>query len=223
MSDTTYSSLQVLQQAIVSCRLCPRLVAWRESVPAKPANKDAPHWRRPVPGFGDPSAHLFITGLAPSAQGGNRTGRIFTGDKSADFLFSVLYKAGFANQPRSVAKDDGLCLKGCYLTACVKCVPPQNKPTHQECVSCSQYWKAELSLLPHVSSILVLGKFAFDAVISYAKEKKAYIGGRPSFSHGAIYKMIGFPTIYASYHPSPQNTNTGRLTEKMLLDILMLT
>ena len=215
----TYKTLSALNQAVIGCTLCKRLVAYRESVLPKPQFAHQSYWKKPVPGFGDPKAHLFILGLAPSAQGGNRTGRIFTGDGSGDFLFKALYKAGLANQSTSIALTDGLKLMGCYITAAVKCAPPKNKPTPVECKTCSQYWTRELTLLKEVTSILVLGKFAFDTFCTYAKAQGCQTKGLV-FKHGGIYPFEGLPTLYASYHPSPQNTNTGKLTEEMLLDVL---
>ncbi len=215
-----FDSLAVLNQEIVDCHLCNRLVAYRESVTPQKKHKGEQYWKRPVLGFGDAKAHLFILGLAPSAQGGNRTGRIFTGDASGDFLFQVLHQAGYANQSASTAMNDGLQLAGYYITAAVKCAPPQNKPTPQECKTCSQYWTRELHLLKNVTAVLCLGKFAFDAFWAYANKKAKRKEKRPLFKHGSSYSLEGLPMLYASYHPSPQNTNTGKLTEKMLLEVL---
>lgn len=215
----TYTDLTVLKQAVIQCRLCPRLVAFREQVLPKPQFACQSYWKKPVPGFGDSKAHLFILGLAPSAHGGNRTGRIFTGDGSGDFLFKVLYKAGFASQSTSITQNDGLTLIDCYITAAVKCAPPDNKPTAIECNTCATYWTCELALLKEVTSILVLGKFAFDAFCAYAKTKGCSTKGL-IFKHGGVYPFKNMPTVYASYHPSPQNTHTGKLTEHMLLEVL---
>ena len=216
----SFKSLTQLNQVAVDCRLCKRLVEYRESVTPKSKYKNEEYWKRPVLGFGDPKAHLFILGLAPSAQGGNRTGRIFTGDASGDFLFQVLHQAGYANQSTSTARNDGLELIGCYITAAVKCAPPQNKPTPKECMSCSQYWTQELHLLKNVTAVLCLGKFAFDAFYTYANGKTKREDKRPLFKHGGIYALDGLPTLHASYHPSPQNTNTGKFTQKMFIEVL---
>ena len=214
-----FTSLDQLRVVVENCRLCKRLVCYREAVLPKPQYSDQPYWRRPVAGFGDKDSYLFILGLAPAAHGGNRTGRVFTGDKSGDFLFKALYKAGYANQETSVSKDDGLLLKQCYLTAAVKCAPPLNKPTQKECNTCSQYWHNELRLLKKITSIIVLGKFAFDAFCDYAKQQ-GHLTKSLHFHHGAIYHLPGLPTLYLSYHPSPRNTQTGKLTEEMLLQLL---
>ena len=211
--------LKTLREEVVSCRLCPRLVEFRETVPPRAAFEDQTYWRKPVPGFGDPKAWLMITGLAPAADGGNRTGRVFTGDPTGRFLYKALYQMGFANQPTSESIDDGLVLNGCYLTAAVKCVPPDNKPLRQEFLNCSRYYHRELNLLTHVKCVLALGRLAFEAYVHDIKLKGAEV--RPmKFSHGVHYEPPGFPAVYASYHPSPRNTNTGTLTEKMFLDLL---
>jgi len=213
------TGFKILREEVISCRLCPRLVLFRENVPPRAAFKDQAYWRKPVPGFGDPKAWLLITGLAPAADGGNRTGRIFTGDATARFLLKALYCQGFANQPTSESIDDGLILKGCYMTAAVKCVPPNNKPIRQEILNCSRYYHRELHLLSHVKCILALGRLAFEAYIHYLKSQEAETR-HLKFSHGAYFEIDGFPSLYASYHPSPQNTYTGKMTEKMFLDLL---
>lgn len=214
-----YQSLDELNNIVVNCRRCPRLVAFREHVPPRASYANEHFWRRPVPGFGDAEAWLLILGLAPAAQGGNRTGRLFTGDASARFLMKALYDEGFANQPTSEFKDDGLVLIDSYMTAVVKCVPPKDKPTGQECLNCSQYWHAELNLLKNISAVLALGKFSFDAVKSYFKTKSKGVSCM-HFSHGARFEIQGLPTLYASYHPSPQNTNTGKLNQEMIRNVL---
>lgn len=216
-----YTSLEALKVIVEDCRLCKRLVRYRETVEPKPQYKDQSYWRRPVAGFGDPDSYLFILGLAPAAHGGNRTGRVFTGDESGNFLIKLLYKAGYANQDTSLSRDDGLVFTHCYLTAAVKCAPPLNKPTQKECDTCSQYWHNELRLLKKVTSVLVLGKFAFDAFCSYAK-LQGHCTKNVHFKHGAIYPFPGLATLYVSYHPSPRNTNTGKLTAEMFLDLLDL-
>lgn len=170
-------------------------------------------------GFGDPHAWLLITGLAPSAQGGNRTGRIFTGDESARFLFKALHEEKFANQPTSTSRDDGLVLHGCYLTAAVKCVPPQNKPTQAEFLRCHPYYDNEIALLKNLKAVLALGKWGFDAFLFYAKQKGHKVRGL-KFRHGQAYPFEGLPTLYTCYHPSPQNTNTGKLTNGMMRKVL---
>ena len=213
------AALQLLREEVVVCRRCPRLVAFRENVPPKAPYQDQTYWRRPVPGFGDPNAWLLIIGLAPAPHGGNRTGRIFTGDLSAKFLMPALFKHGFANQPTSECMGDGLQLRGCYMTAAVKCAPPQNKPTSEECRNCSNYLHQELEILGSVTSVLALGRLAFEAYLDFIRQQGILLP-RQLFKHGCIYPMPGFPTLYASYHPSPQNTNTGKLTEKMFSQVL---
>ena len=212
-------NLKILTACVEECRLCPRLVHFRETVPAKKAFADQPHWRKPVPGFGDPHAWFLITGLAPSIQGGNRTGRLFTGDESARFLFQALYQEGFANQPTSLHRDDGLLLQGCYMTAAVKCVPPQNKPTQAEFFRCHPYYENEIALLPNLKAVLALGKCAFDAYLFHVKQKGHSARGL-RFRHGERYTFEGLPTLYTCYHPSPQNTNTGKLTNAMMRKVL---
>lgn len=214
-----FPSFEALNECVVGCRKCPRLVEFRETVPARKGFEDEPYWRRPVPGFGDKHAWLLITGLAPSAHGGNRTGRIFTGDNSGKFLFNALYKEGFANQPISESIDDGLKLKGCYITAAVKCAPPEHKPTKEEFSNCSVYYWNELHLLKKLTTVLALGKLAFDSYLNYAKSQGLNTRNMP-FKHGAKYELEGMPTLYASYHPSPQNTNTGTMTETMFRNLL---
>lgn len=212
-------TFESLKCKIIHCRLCERLVQFRETVPPRASFKDEEYWRKPVPGFGDPDAWLILIGLAPAAHGGNRTGRIFTGDESARFLFKCLHRAGFANQPVSESLGDGLVLSGCYMTAAVKCVPPKNLPNPAEVKNCSQYLDAELALLKNKSSLIALGGLAFKSILSYAKKNAQSIQGL-SFKHGARYRIGNLPTIYCSYHPSPQNTYTGKLTEQMFIDLL---
>lgn len=208
-----------LTKRVISCRRCERLVQYRETVPARASFKEQIYWRKPVPGFGDPNAWLLILGLAPAAHGGNRTGRIFTGDESGQFLMRVLYKEGFANQPYSHSKDDGLILKGCYITAMVKCAPPQNKPTNQECLNCSSYLLEERDLLKNVKAVFALGQFAFEKYANLLRKEGHQIP-RLKFQHGRVYPLEGLPTLYANYHPSQQNTFTGLLTEAMFSDVL---
>lgn len=214
-----FSTLKALKTCITECTRCPRLVKFRENVPEKKQFAGQTYWKKPVPGFGDANASLLILGLAPSAQGGNRTGRIFTGDESARFLFKALHKEGFANQPTSESLHDGLELIGCYLTAAVKCVPPGNKPSATEQKHCFPFLCNEFSLLKKVNAVLTLGGFAFAAYLHYVKTQR---GPKVShrFRHGEKYLIEGFPTVYTSYHPSPQNTNTGKLNQAMLCAVL---
>lgn len=208
-----------LRDQIIHCRRCPRLVDFREHVPAKKAFENERYWRRPLPGFGDEKAWLLITGLAPSAHGGNRTGRLFTGDATSQFLFKALCQIGFANQESSISKADGLQLQGCYLTAVVKCAPPGDKPTAEECLNCNPYYQQELQLLTGVTHILALGRVAFQSILLTARLKGVSVRGA-TFQHGGRYQFESFPTIYASYHPSPQNTNTGKLSLSDFVNLL---
>lgn len=213
---TTKESLSTLQQRIITCHLCPRLVEWREKVAREKVRRfaDQEYWGKPVPSFGDPRARLLVLGLAPAAHGGNRTGRIFTGDRSGDWLFRALHKAGFANQPTSVDRNDGLRLRECYVTAAVRCAPPDNKPLPIENANCRPYLLRELELLKRVRAIIALGRFAFDAAFSsvgLAREAAR----RPEFKHGAEITLARNITLLASFHPSQQNTFTGKLTEPM--------
>ncbi len=219
MDLPVYGSMEEMRKELVDCRLCKRLVEFRESVPVRRAFEGEEYWRRPVPGFGDVEARLMILGLAPSAQGGNRTGRIFTGDESARFLFRALHGAGLANRGVSERRGDGLELKGCYLTAAVKCVPPENRPTGEETVCCRRYLWNEMRLLKRVEAVLVLGQFALGAYLGYVKGEGGRVAG-VAFRHGACYEVEGFARVYMSYHPSPQNTNTGKLTEAMFDEVL---
>lgn len=213
---TKAESISSLQDRIVTCRLCPRLAEWRETVARQKVRRfsDQEYWGKPVPSFGDPRARLLVLGLAPAAHGGNRTGRIFTGDRSGDWLFRALHKAGFANQPASVDRNDGLRLRDCYVTASVRCAPPQNKPLPQENANCRPYLLRELELLKRVRVIVALGRFAFDAAIaSVGLPEPLY--ARPGFKHASEASLAGGITLIASFHPSQQNTFTGKLTEPM--------
>ena len=203
--------LAVLEREIVSCGLCPRLVAWREEVARKKraAFMDETYWGRPVPGFGDPDASVVVLGLAPAAHGANRTGRFFTGDRSGDFLFGALYRTGFANRPVSRHRDDGLRLRGLWISAAVRCAPPQNKPTPEERDACLPYAARELELL-HAKVVVCLGAFAWDAALRLIGTRP-----KPKFAHGAEYEA-GSLTILGCYHPSQQNTFTGVLKPEML-------
>ncbi len=204
-----------LNGRIVSCRKCPRLVEYRESIRPKKAFEGQVYWRRPVTGFGDVGAHIVVVGLAPAAQGGERTGRVFTGDESARFLYRSLYEVGLANQPTSESRDDGLQLRGCYVTAAVKCAPPGDKPTPREFRNCSPYLKEELSLLDGKRAVVALGKMAFDSVKRWAAGTGYDVGGM-KFSHGARYRLGADLVLYGCYHPSPRNTHTGKLNVRMM-------
>jgi uracil-DNA glycosylase family 4 len=202
---------------VVECRACPRLVAWREEVARhpRPAFRDEPYWARPIPGFGDPGARLAVVGLAPAAHGGNRTGRIFTGDRSGEWLFRALHRAGFANQPHSVSREDGLRLIGAFVTAAVRCAPPANRPTPEERDTCSGYLVRELAVL-QPAVIVVLGSFGYEAVWRALRANGVAVPSpRPRFGHG-VEVQTGGPVIVCSFHPSQQNTFTGKLTEAML-------
>jgi uracil-DNA glycosylase family 4 len=203
-------SLRRVTGEVVDCRACPRLVAWRELVAAekRASYRDDEYWGRPVPGFGDPAATLAVVGLAPAAHGGNRTGRVFTGDRSGDWVYRALWRAGFANQPTSVAVDDGLRLTGAWVAAVVRCAPPDNKPTPAERDRCVGYLARELDLLANVRVVVALGQFAYDAVC-----RLGAVRPRPRFGHGVEVDLPGDRTLLASYHPSQQNTFTGVLTE----------
>ena len=210
-----------LSGRITSCEKCPRLREYALFVanhrPARFANMD--FWAKPVPGFGDLNARVIIIGLAPARTGGGRTGRIFTGDATSTFLVKALHKAGFANQPISESRQDGLVYTDCYLTAAVKCAPPGDRPSRDEVINCSPYLDGEMALLRNLSSVLALGSLAFHAYLDHLGRTGVDVGGR-KFSHGAVYRFEGHPTLYASYHPSPRNTNTGVLTTRMLSDVL---
>src|SRR5690242_4703549 len=217
------TDLLLIRDRVVQCRRCPRLVEYREEV-ARIKRKefsDWEYWGKPIPGFGDPNASLLIVGLAPAAHGGNRTGRVFTGDRSGDFLYRALYKTGLASQPTSESLDDGLVLKGAYVTAAVKCAPPDNKPTVDETHNCSEYFTSEIDSLRDLKTILCLGQFAFKAVMRAIRKKHSLPGSSETFGHGRVLKLgEGTPVIVCSYHPSPRNTQTGKLTEKMFLSVL---
>lgn len=211
------ASLAEVNQVLIDCRRCPRLTAWREEVARtkRRAFRDWTYWGRPVPGFGDPRARLLVVGLAPAAHGGNRTGRVFTGDSSGDFLFSALYRSGFANQPRSLSRDDGLTLSDVYIAAACRCAPPDNKPTREEMENCRPYLLAELRLLKNLQGVVALGKIGFDTVLTAFRALEHPIH-RAEFGHGALVSLgDGLPWLLASYHPSQQNTQTGRLTPEM--------
>ena len=216
------SELAELATKVASCRRCPRLVDWRESVAADPPRRyrGERYWARPVPGFGDPAARLVVIGLAPAAHGGNRTGRVFTGDRSGDWLFAALHRAGFANQPTSSHPDDGLRLRGAYVTAVVKCAPPANKPERSERDNCLPYLVRELELLTRARVLMALGKFAWDgALVALRAAGHEIPRPKPVFGHGAEVK-IGPYTLLGCFHPSQQNTFTGKLPEDMMDAVL---
>lgn len=221
--NSAKNQLKILNDTIVSCRKCPRLVRYRESVARtkRRAFLAWEYWGKPLPGFGDPNAQLLIVGLAPAAHGGNRTGRAFTGDRSGDFLFNALHRTGFANQGTSVSRDDGLALRNAYIGVAVRCAPPANKPLPSEFAHCRPYLGTELSIL-NPKAILVLGGIALKAYLQILKDR----GLIPShsaypFAHGVTYQLPGdLPRIFTSYHPSQQNTFTGRLTPAMLAQVL---
>ena len=215
------TSLALLQKSIIACQRCPRLVRWREQVARekRAAYRGENYWGRPLPGFGDSDARVLLCGLAPAAHGGNRTGRFFTGDRSGDWLFAALHRAGFANQPTSTHRDDGPRLRDCYVTACVRCAPPDNKPTTAERDRCLGYLVGELRLLKRVRVIVCLGAFAWDGVLRALRQVCHRPPRKPRFGHGAE-AAVGPIKLLGCYHPSQQNTFTGRLTEAMLDAIL---
>jgi uracil-DNA glycosylase len=211
-------SLSALEREVVDCRRCPRLVEWRERAAANPPRRyqGKDYWRRPLPGFGDPKARVVVIGLAPAAHGGNRTGRIFTGDRSGDWLYAALHRTGFANQPRSVRRDDGLRLDGAWITAVNRCPPPANRPTPAERDNCLPYLVAELRLLDRARVLVALGSFAWDGALRALRELGEEVPRpKPRFGHGAEVAAGRF-ALLGCYHPSQQNTFTGKLTERML-------
>lgn len=217
-----FESLTKLNKVLIDCRKCPRLVKWREKIAKEKIArfKNWEYWGRPVPGFGDPKAQLLIIGLAPAAHGGNRTGRIFTGDRSGDWLYRTLYKFGFANQPISISKDDSLKLNNCYITAILHCAPPQNKPTPKEIQNCNPYLEAEIGLLRNVKVIITLGQLAFSTTLkTLTRVGFTKVSGSLKFSHRSEIILLNQNneqiTLICSYHPSQRNTFTGKLTEEM--------
>jgi uracil-DNA glycosylase family 4 len=209
--------LATLRSDVVTCRSCPRLVEWREQIgrEKRAAFRDETYWAKPVAGFGDPAARLVVVGLAPAAHGANRTGRMFTGDRSGDVLFAALHRAGYASQAEAVAADDGLELAGAWITSPVKCAPPQNKPTVEERDTCAPFLERELDLLTEARVFLVLGGFGYEALARFLGLRP-----RPKFGHGVEVPLDDGRTILCSYHVSQQNTFTGRLTPAMLDDVL---
>ena len=221
------TALRVLNQRIVACRLCPRLTEYRERIAREKrrAFRDWDYWGKPLPGFGDPAARLLIIGLAPAAHGGNRTGRMFTGDRSGDFLYRALFDTGFASQPASVSRADGLVLKDAYITASVRCAPPDNKPSAEEMRACRAYLQQELELLDRTKVVVALGRIAFDVYLSVLRDR-GDIASRSAFrfAHNAEHHTgQKNPVLISSYHPSQQNTSTGRLTISMLTDVFVRT
>lgn len=232
------NKLVQLNARIVACRKCARLVRYRERVAREKrrAFRDWDYWGRPVPGFGDPRAELLVLGLAPAAHGGNRTGRVFTGDRSGDFLYAALYRAGYASQPTSVNRDDGLKLRNCYIAAAVRCCPPENKPTRQEMANCRPYLLEELRRLTNLRAVLALGQIAFDTYLQALADCGLLVSRRGlRFAHGACYdlfapaagaaglgvdKRLRTIRFFASYHPSQRNTQTGLLTPAMFDRVL---
>jgi uracil-DNA glycosylase len=241
-------SLDVLQRDVIACTRCPRLIRYCRRVAREKRRmyRNQEYWGRPIPSFGDPEAELLILGLGPAAHGGNRTGRMFTGDRSGDFLFRALYETGFANQPLSVERDDGLQLHRCYITAALRCAPPENKPKPEELRNCRPYLVQEIHLLKRTVAVLTLGRIAFDSYLSiiygeYSSRNRHLRDSRPSgpkgagpetspalplrsslqFAHGVSFVLPGgLPRLFASYHPSQQNTQTGKLTPQMFREVL---
>jgi uracil-DNA glycosylase family 4 len=212
------TALAILNQEVIACTKCPRLVEYRERIgrEKKRAYRDHEYWARPVPGFGDPNARVLVLGLAPGAHGSNRTGRPFTGDRSGDFMYPILYKVGFASQPRAENRNDSLKLIDCYITAAVRCAPPDNKPLPSEQANCAEYLDRELAALRKVNVVVALGKIAFDAYLSHllrigAIKRRAGF----EFGHAKTYDLPSGISLIASYHPSNQNTATGKLTATM--------
>ena len=216
--DTPALELSGLESRVVACRRCPRLVEWRERVARekRAAFSDEEYWGRPIPGFGDPAARIYVLGLAPAAHGGNRTGRVFTGDRSGDWLFAAMHRAGLANQAESVNADDGLRLQDAFVAAAVRCAPPANRPAPQERDNCLPYAAEELELLEHVRVIVALGGFAWDAALRVTGSRGR---PRPKFGHGAEHELPDGTVLLGCYHPSQQNTFTGRLTEAMMDEV----
>ncbi|KYF80886.1 uracil-DNA glycosylase [Sorangium cellulosum] len=239
-ADGARRALEQIAAELVECRRCPRLVTWREDVAREKrrAYRDQTYWGRPVPGFGDPDAPLVVVGLAPAAHGANRTGRMFTGDRSGDFLYAALFRAGLASQPTSTSRDDGLALQGVFITAPCHCAPPDNKPTTDELAACRTWIERELAALPRARVYLALGKIGYDAVGALARSQRAAAAGErarrraeedprlPPFAHGVEATIpdprggAGEARLFASYHVSQQNTQTGRLTGDMFDEVL---
>jgi uracil-DNA glycosylase family 4 len=219
------SPLTILNQEVIACTLCPRLVEYRAQIgrEKRRAYRDHEYWARPVPGFGDPHARVLILGLAPGAHGSNRTGRPFTGDASGKFMYPILYKVGFASQPNADHRGDGLKLLDCYITAAVRCAPPDNKPFPAELANCAPYLDRELTLLRNMKVVVALGKIAFDAYLAHLK-RTGVLTQRSGmlFGHAKSYALPNGITLLASYHPSNQNTATGKLTAAMFESVFRL-
>jgi uracil-DNA glycosylase len=216
-------SFDAVRREVIGCRRCPRLVVYRERIAREPKRefRGSPYWARGVPGFGDPHARLVAVGLAPAAHGSNRTGRVFTGDRSAAFLVRAFHAVGLANQPTSTARGDGLAYRDLYVTAAVRCAPPGNQPSTAETANCAPFLERELRLLREARAILALGGFAWASVKAAASRTYQVEAPRTPFAHGACAPLgPGRPMLWASYHPSPQNTNTGKLTQEMLVGLL---
>jgi len=214
--------LAILNKEVIVCTRCPRLVTYREQIAREKrrAYRDWEYWGKPVPGFGDPHARVLIMGLAPGAHGSNRTGRPFTGDASGNFMYPVLYEAGFANQPTATDRNDGLKLKDLYITAAVRCAPPGNKPLPSELAECSVFLDREIAGLEKIKVVVALGKIGFDAYLNYVKRRGLITTRKPYiFRHGAHYRLPDGKLLLASYHPSNQNTQTGKLTRGMFVEI----
>ena len=222
MESQAEIELVALAEEITACRRCPRLVAWREAVAIHPPRRFAGqiYWARPLPAFGDPFARILIVGLAPAAHGGNRTGRMFTGDESGNFLYAALHAVGLANQPQSIRPGDGLRLSGVLISAACRCAPPDNRPTPREFDNCREYLEREVALLTRPRILVALGALGFDACLRALAASGAPIAKpKPRFTHGSVY-AFGEDHLLATYHPSQQNTFTGKLTQRMLRDVL---
>ena len=215
-------SLARLGREVVLCERCPRLRRWCREVARTKVKRfrDQEYWGRPVPGFGVPGARLLVVGLAPAAHGGNRTGRVFTGDRSGDFLFAALHRHGFASQPESVGRDDGLSLRDCYIAPVARCAPPANKPTPAEIARCREYFAREWALLPGVRAVLALGRVAMDGFLAMLRETGWKVPRGLAFSHGAVHDLGGGVRLFCSFHVSQQNTFTGRLTVRSFDSVL---
>jgi uracil-DNA glycosylase family 4 len=225
LSTTPTADLESARRAIVACTRCPRLREYcaRIGREKRAAYRDETYWAKPVPGFGDPRARILLLGLAPAAHGGNRTGRVFTGDGaggSGDFLMAALYACGLANQPYSRSLDDGLTLSDVWIAAVARCAPPDNKPTPEEIANCRSHLVAEISALPNLQVYVALGRVAFDVCWKLLASHGATPPARRPFAHGAVFRVAGAPSVVASYHPSRQNTHTGRLTPPMMRSVL---
>lgn len=215
-----FNSIEQMNSVLIKCSDCPRLVKFRREVAFRKSKfYGQKFWSKPVPGFGSINSKLLILGLAPAATGGNRTGRVFTGDRSATFLFSCLYEVGLSNKSDSISIDDGLALNDLYITAALKCVPPNDKPAREELRNCEKYMDFEIESMENLRGILLLGRIAFDAFKGYLKKKGKDVSGF-KFAHGASYLIDGV-TIYSSYHPSPRNVNTGRLRKEDMIGLLV--